>query len=174
MLEQWSYLSQIIGAIAVVASLIFVGVQLRQNTKAVRTATSQTHSAMYHAINTSVIEDSDFARIWRTGLLNPDALNPDERVRFIAFLSSIFRFYESSRVQFLRGQLDAEHWHTIERQASDYMTMPGVQSWWAYRRTWHSAPFQDWIEAMPKRAAATIYERPPVESPVTESATEAP
>jgi hypothetical protein len=39
-LEQYSYLAQIIGAVAVVASLIFVGVQVRQNTKAVLAQTS--------------------------------------------------------------------------------------------------------------------------------------
>ena len=73
-LEQWADLSQIVGGLAVVASLIFVGLQLRQNTDAIRASTSQAHSAMYHAINTSVIDSSDFARIWRAGLSDFESL----------------------------------------------------------------------------------------------------
>lgn len=67
-LEQYSDLSQIIGAVAVVASLIFVGVQLRQNTKAVRAQTSQAHAVGYQQIIAGISNSGEFASIWRRGL----------------------------------------------------------------------------------------------------------
>jgi hypothetical protein len=157
-LEQFSYLSQIIGAVAVVASLIFVGVQLRQNTKAILAQTSQAHAMGYQQIIAGISDNGEFARIWRIGLSDFRSLDADQAARFLAFTSTLFRFYESSQVQMLRGSLDAEHWHTIEQQVADLATQPGVQAWWTLRRHWHSARFRDWIDALPQRTPATIYE----------------
>jgi hypothetical protein len=159
-LEQWSYLAQIIGAIAVVASLVFVGVQLRQNTKAILTQTSQTHSALYHSIIAGLSENGEVARIWRVGLADMDSLAPDERVRFMAFVSTLFRYYEASHVQSLRGLLDAEHWRTIEQQVTDLAAQPGIQAWWQLRQHWHSDAFRLWFEARPLRDAGVLYDRP--------------
>jgi len=95
---------------AVIASLIFVGVQLRTATRAVRASTSQAHSALYHAIVVTIVDNGEFANIWRRALVDFDSCSLDERVRFVAQASALFRYYESSRVQWLRGQLDPEHW----------------------------------------------------------------
>jgi hypothetical protein len=40
-LQDWSNLAQVIGALAVVISLVYVGFQVKRNTGAVRSATSQ-------------------------------------------------------------------------------------------------------------------------------------
>ena len=156
-LEQLSFLSQIVSAFAVVASLVFVGIQLRYAIGAVRASTSQAHSANYYAINSSIIDDGELARIWRESLADFDSQGPDEKVRFVALASSIFRFYESSRAQWLRGQLDPEHWQMIERQATSFAAQPGIQSWWKLRRQWHSEEFRTWFEALPEADSGTMY-----------------
>lgn len=165
-LEQVLAASQVVGAIAVVASLVFVGFQLRQHTRAVRASTSQAHSAMYHDIVASVIESGEVASIWRRGLSEVASLNPDELVRFIAFASSFFRFYEASHVQWARGQLDNEHWHTIEQQARSLSGQPGIVAWWKLRRHWHSAAFQAWFDSLTPNPIAmyTIDKPAPSES----------
>lgn len=164
-LEQWSYVGSLIGAVAVVASLIFVGVQLRQQTAAVRASTSQAHAALYAEINSGIIDNADFARIWRLGLGGIEVLAPDDRVRFVAFASTVFRFFESSYVQHQRGQLDTEHWHIIEGQAMEYVQQPGIQGWWTLRRHWHSPRFRDWIEGLPKTERRDIYGQWPAKPP---------
>lgn len=77
-LEQLSFLAQIISAIAVIASLIFVGFQLRQATAAIRASSSQAHSGLYTDLVRSIIDNADFARIWSVGLSDPRALNDGE------------------------------------------------------------------------------------------------
>jgi hypothetical protein len=156
-LEQLSFLSQIISAVAVVGSLLFVGVQLRQATRAVRASSSQAHSTTYHAVISSLINDGEFARIWRVSLGNPEATNPDERVRFVAYASALFRYYESSRVQWLRGQLDEEHWQNVEQQVITLKSQPGIKWWWTIRGNWHSASFRTWFEALPTVDRVALY-----------------
>ena len=159
-LEQLSFLAQIISAVAVIGSLIFVGVQLRLATRAVRASSSQAHSTTYHAIIASLINDGDFARIWRISLADPEATNPDERVRFVAYSSALFRFYESSRVQWLRGQLDEEHWQNIEQQVIILRAQAGIKWWWKLRRHWHSPSFQHWFENLPDADPSSPYGLP--------------
>lgn len=156
-LEQASLLAQIVSALAVVASLIFVGIQLRQATRAVRASTSQAHSALYHAIVVTIVENGEFARIWREALADFDSCSPDDRVRFVAQMSALFRYYESSRVQWLHGQLDPEHWFTIERQVMSLIPQPGTQSWWALRRHWHSDEFQRWFDSLDPAPRGLLY-----------------
>jgi len=164
-LEQASFAAQIISAVVVVASLVFVGVQLHQNTKAVRASTSQAHSAMYHDIIGSLVDNGEFAQIWRKGLADLATLNADEHVRFIAFASTLFRFYESSQVQWLRGQLDREHWHTIVQQAATLSGQPGIQGWWMLRKSWHSTAFREWFEALKPAAPSALYARTATPAP---------
>lgn len=164
-LEQASFFAQIISAVAVVASLIFVGVQLGQANKVARAASSQAHSAMYHSLITSLINDDlGFATIWRKALVDLNSLTEDERVRFFAFASAFFRFFEAARVQWLRGQLNDEHWHTIEQQAISLSVQPGIRAFWEVRRHWHCADFRQWFESLPKMEARPLYHQLPVSS----------
>jgi hypothetical protein len=163
-LEQASFLAQIVSAIAVFASLVFVGIQLAHANKAARATSSQAHSAMYHQLITSLINDDlGFATIWRKALQDLQSLTEDEQVRFFAFASAMFRFFEASRVQWLRGQLDDEHWHTIEQQAITLATKPGMQSFWRIRSHWHCNSFREWFQGLPVEEGRPLYlsdERP--------------
>lgn len=156
-LEQAYFLAQIVAAVAVIASMIFVGIQVRTAVRAVRASTSQAHSALYHAIVVTLVENGEFAGIWRRALADFESCGPDDRVRFVAQASALFRYYESSRVQWLRGQLDPEHWFTIERQAMSLAAQPGIRSWWTLRRHWHSEDFQRWFEDLEPAPRGLLY-----------------
>jgi hypothetical protein len=131
---------------AVIASLVFVGFQLRSAAAAIRASSSQAHSSSYTQLVASIIDNADFAQIWATGINDPNALREEEWVRFVAYSSALFRLYESSRVQWLNGRLDEEHWHTIERQATDFGHLPGLQLAWKLRGHWYSTEFHEWFD----------------------------
>ena len=160
-LEQASLVAEIVSALAIIASLIFVGFQLRQATRAMRNSSSQAHSAIYSQVIAPIIDNGEFAAIWRRGLADPTTLSDDEWVRVVACASSQFRFFESSRVQWLTGQLDEEHWQNIEAQVRSFLSQPGIQAWWKVRRHWHSQAFRAWIESLPADDGALLYGHAP-------------
>ena len=103
---------------------------------------------MYHALSASVVENQQgFALIWQNGLTGTECLSKEERVRFFAFTSSLLRFFESARIQWLRHQLDREHWRAIEAQAHYLAAQPGVREFWKERQHWHCPQFQSWFNA---------------------------
>jgi hypothetical protein len=158
-LEQLSFLAQIISAIAVIASLVFVGFQVNKATAAIRASSSQAHSGLYTDLVKSVIDDADFARIWTLGINDPKALKEEEWVRFVAYASALFRLYESSRVQWLNRRLDDEHWGTIERQAAHLRPLAGMQQAWKLRGHWYSPEFQRWFEGLAIDETKDFYSR---------------
>jgi hypothetical protein len=159
-LEQASFLAQILSAVAVFPSLVFVGVQLRRSNRTARATSSQAHSAMYHSLISSLINnDGGFATVWRKALVDLDSLTEDEEVRFFAFASALFRFFEASHVQWRRGQLDDEHWRSIEQQALIAAAQPGLRGFWAIRRNWHCEAFQLWFESLPAVEAGQLYNK---------------
>lgn len=158
-------LGSFVSGIAVLASLIFVGFQMRQNTQAVKAAASQAHSANYHQLVSHIIEHADVARIWRRGLEQFDSLTDDERVRFLVFLSGAFRFFEATRLQWRHGQLDSEHWHNVESNVRDLAPHPGVKTYWTIRHHWHSIEFRGWFESLPQTVATSVLYGESTETP---------
>lgn len=158
-LDQAALLAQIVSAIAVIASLIFVGFQLRQATAAVRASSSQAHSELYTALVQPIISDGDFARIFSIGVDDPSRLDREEWVRFVAYSSALFRQWESSRVQWRNGRLDADHWHTIERQAMSMSALAGIQAAWKVRGHMFTQEFRQWFESLEAGEAPAFYGR---------------
>jgi hypothetical protein len=150
-LDQWSAIAQILGAVVGIPSLIFVGVQLHLATKAVRASSSQAHAAMYYSLTESIVDNSTgFACIWQEGLSGTGGLSDEERIRFFAFISSLIRFFESARIQWMRKQLYREHWRAIEQQALYLAAQPGVEEFWRERQHWHCMEFQRWFGSLMK------------------------
>src|SRR5215475_4797566 len=112
-LSDLASLSGIVSGVAVVVSLVFVGFQLRQNARAAFAQTSQSHAMNWIQLAVPIFESPDFARIWRLGLTGTHTLNADEHVRFMVAANALFRFFEASRVQWRRKQLDTAHWQNI-------------------------------------------------------------
>jgi hypothetical protein len=161
-LSDLAALGSFVSGLAVLASLIFVGFQLRQNTQAVRAGASQAHSYNWQQITMPIVESSDFARIWRLGLNDLECLTDDERVRFYGFAGATLRFFEGARVQWRHGLLDKEHWHNVEKTAIDFAATSGFRAYWAARHHWLSPEFQHWYESLSQRGAHNLYGRPAV------------
>lgn len=166
-LEELYYISQIVAVVAIFASLIFVGIQLRQNTRAVHVSTAQAHFTMWHSLVTPLTENADMAKIWWQGLSDFDGLIEQDRMRFIVYAGNVFRFYESSRIQWRRGQLDSELWHAVEVNIREFASQPGVQKFWNIRKNWHSIEFINWFESLQSQVPSALYgPREPVGSKI--------
>lgn len=166
-LSDLAAIGSFISGLAVLASLIFVGYQLRQNTQAIRAGASQAHSQNWQQITQPVIDNGEFARIWRLGLEDIDSLTDDERVRFFAAAGAILRFFEGARLQWRHGQLDKEHWHNVEKTAIDFGATAGFKAYWAVRRHWLSSEFQQWYESLAEERVYDLYRRAPAQTAPT-------
>ena len=103
-LEQYAYLSQIVGVIVVVATLLYLSVQVRQGTKALYATSRQ---ATMTAEIEFLMKSIDYPE--STAGLGEDSLTA-EQVRFAAWLVSYLRIREFAWFQYQHGILDDTTW----------------------------------------------------------------
>ncbi len=139
--------AQIVGVVLVLASLVFVGLQMRQNTKAVRASTSQAHAASYQDLVGRVYESAELTEIWTKGFTTPEALSDNERMRFLLIMAATFRFWDATFNQYRDGQLPEAHWKSMERMILDGGLTPGVKMFWELRKSTLSPEFRAWYDA---------------------------
>ncbi len=80
-LEDISLLSQIVGGFAVMASLVFVGLQIRDNSRAVRAATAQAVHDNYAGWYTALLGNESALATSAKGFVDLGALTPAEKCR---------------------------------------------------------------------------------------------
>lgn len=80
---------EVVGAIAVVATLIYLSVQTRQNTKAVQHATARGVTEDANAWRYRIIDNPEVSELLRGGLRDPDALSPNDKYRFRMLMDAL-------------------------------------------------------------------------------------
>ena len=132
-LNDLANLGQIIGALAVVISLIYVALQIRQNTNAVRSATAQTvheHFAKWYHL---VAADDELAQIAANGLRDYASLSEKERVRFIATFMAFLSYSQNAFLKWREGLLTSPLWMGWEHVMMNLVGAPGGKALWKER-----------------------------------------
>ena len=101
-LQDWGALGELVGGVAIIVSLIYVGLQIRQGTQASRAATLQSFSAQYADLIMQITRE-DFRDIFWRGVGGLENLQKSEIAAFMAFLASIMRTFESFFFQKKKG-----------------------------------------------------------------------
>lgn len=129
-LTQISQLAQAIGSAAVVASLIFVGIQLRQSTKTTRAASHHAITEALNRVNLVWARDKDLTRIFLAGCEDRQALTLEERWRFDAVLRAYLHVCETMYTQAALGAGDRDLVDAEEAGIKSVFRSAGVQAWW--------------------------------------------
>ena len=80
-LEQLSYLAQIAGTVGVVVSLIFVGLQVKQNTRALERNEHNSTMAQWTVVRMAIAKDRDIAELMTAGLNGARVLDAADQLR---------------------------------------------------------------------------------------------
>jgi hypothetical protein len=86
-IEQFGSIGEVIGALATVATLAYLAVQIRANTQLMRTQASHASQTLNSQIAMGLAHDQQLAGIFRRGLAGFDSLEPDEQIQFTFLLS---------------------------------------------------------------------------------------
>ena len=124
-------IGELLGAIAVVVSLIYVAGQIRQNTKTTSLSNHQNALSLFSAFTDWMVRDPELARLLRNGLHGFDSLSPDDRFRFSQMMMYLFLFYNYQRESQESGLLDEGLFSIWEAAVAGLLKMPGGAAWWA-------------------------------------------
>ena len=124
--EQWKVVIEAIGVLSIVASLVFVGMEIRQSSREAADASLTADAATIVELESFVADHSD---VWRRGCLG-ESLTDDEQVVFSRIHHSyVFSFYfrwlrATSGVQVSSAAL------AVDNTAMNIYRYPGFRQEW--------------------------------------------
>ena len=132
--------AEIIGATAVVLSLGYLAVQIKQQNQESRRATTLTLTEQWNDFMAPLVNLDDMNSIFVRGITG-ESLSEEDTCRFWSFMSRYFRIVESLYLHHLDGLLDPRIWTGLRRNLDDVLSNPGVQTYWERRSHWFSDEF---------------------------------
>jgi len=132
-LEAIYFLSQIIAAICIVASLIFAGLQFRVYAQQSRETRLSAYTSDIQQFRHAIVVDRDVARIYRDGLEDMEKLDALDKWRFGAMMQNLTGNYQLviEFGDFMTSSAGKEGFDWILKR-------PGYRQWWLRARQMYS------------------------------------
>ena len=128
-IEVLGHLGEFVGALGVVISLIYLAQQMRQNTTSVRAASFNSMVQNSIRLLEHAFRDSEFANFLHRAERDPDSLSPDERVRWDAYMTAVYRHFGNLVYQYRVGALDKQMWESYDRTLSMHLRVASWADW---------------------------------------------
>jgi len=146
-LQDLANYGEILGAGGVIASLVFVGYQIRANTKAARLRMHEQVTQTYMSFLGSILVDpGSFAAGFKSEDPNFADLNDGQKGFFFATMLGFFKHFEMMYVQFSQGVMDKRTWDAWSTHIRMQFHQPGVQIWWNLRKDTFIPEFREYLD----------------------------
>jgi len=134
-------ISEMIGAAAIVVSLVYVAIQIKQNSNLIERNNELSAAQAFHFTNTQysavfsqLSADADLARIYRRAI-EGEILDEDEAIRFVAFVNTFFSWLEDVHIQSKAALYDmSEEGGDVVKHTAPYFTKllksESARVWW--------------------------------------------
>jgi uncharacterized membrane protein len=156
-LEQMYFLVQIFAGIAVVGSLIYVGLQVKQNTQTLQIIAQRDSSTEYISYQRMLIQDEELLELVMRSETDPDSLNELEKRRAWGAVDIMIEMSASEFYRFRRGVLPAYAWESIERVLHDLMAMQVYQEYWDARKHSYPEEYQSFVNQVIKEGGSASW-----------------
>ena len=110
-LERIALIAEIAGAVAVVLSLIYVGLEIRANTTATKFSNYHSSLAVAHEWD-SWLQDPVFAENYNKALTNIDALSPSQQWQVKIYIGQGLNMWEYTYVGWSEGLIKSSVWNS--------------------------------------------------------------
>ncbi|HCP91371.1 MAG TPA: hypothetical protein DIT76_04890 [Spartobacteria bacterium] len=146
-LETINTLAQLIAAVGVIASLFYLGVQIRQSTRSMRAVVVDSLARSIADVIRPMAEDRELMRAFHVAVEDWHGATEDDRMRALPLFFSTFKLFENAWFQQRQGTLAAEQWQGWDAYIRMYYHRPGVKTWWQLRKAAFAPGFRDYVQS---------------------------
>lgn len=143
--EAISAVSQMIGSIAVVVSVLYLAFQLRSSTKVAKVAAQDAAASALRDVTKPFMENAELGRLWRAGLEDLSKLSGDDQARFFHATHQFLKALETIHFHYTYGLLDAQLWHGWRELLRHYVASPGIAHYLEIRGDVFSERFRTFL-----------------------------
>ena len=162
-LKQWASFAEIIGAFAVVISLVYVGIQVNDSAGAVRSASANDANVALQAFYLQVGADRETSSTMYRGLMSEQALTNEEEFQYLMMMHGAFLGFQNSFLLAEEGTIDEELLDSLNTTFANIRRLPGMKRYWKQRRSYLHPGFVEWVDRVSVQDTETtmdLYETP--------------
>ncbi|MBM4385684.1 MAG: hypothetical protein FJ091_20240 [Deltaproteobacteria bacterium] len=144
--ETLANIGQFVSAIAVLISLAYLAVQIRQNTQTVRANAYHGAATEWLSFTAQLSADAELAELYHAGRFAPSTLTPPQSRRFDLVLDTNLGLTENVFLQYRLGFLPQANQDRFAAILRAQFQTEGVRAYWQRRRAFYTADFVAYIE----------------------------
>ena len=149
-IQDWGAVGEIVGGVGVIASLLYLAVQIRQNSRMARNATTQHILGQSAQMNIQVAGDVSDA-LAKSGA--GSTLAPDEEFRVSSMFLAVFAAHWQVYYQHSKGMIEGEIVEAYERRTLFMLERPDIREWWRANAFRFSEDYQTYVDELLPRVA---------------------
>ena len=147
-IDKAASLAEIISAIALIISLLYVASEVKQNTKATKSTTYQAIHDAEDQYWSSLSGNKELSIIWNKGLKNGmSSLNTDEQTQFTISIRRLIYMFQNVHYQKRKDAVDDELWDAWVASLDEFLSEPGFQDVVQITKPHLSSYFNNLIES---------------------------
>lgn len=153
-IQDWGAIGEIVGALAVVASLIYLAVQIRQNTRQISLNLESSKLAAFEQNVESgnrarelLIANPAIADLFLKGLADYRSLPPTDKFRCNMLFRNLLSAIQGGYIRQLTIGGDPEHFDGIKKTLDTLLKNPGIHQWLADIEPDWRPEFADFVAA---------------------------
>ncbi len=153
-------IAEIIGAFAVVISLIYVGVQVNDSAGAVRSASANDANVAVQSWYQEIGSDQQTSELFYNALTSEEPLSNQEEFQFLMMFHGVFLALQNTYLLAEEGTIDVELREGLTSVILGVKDLPGTRRYWRQRRSYLHPKYADYIDEILTResdASMDIY-----------------
>jgi len=141
-------IGEVLGAIGVIASLIYLAIQVRASTRAAAVEAKLESTRMLHGFMDYLIETPELNDIYLRGIDDLNSLSKEDYYRFSNMAFKAFWFFSAAHFQLRMGTLDEGEFQEPLSVMRYWLHHPGCRAWWHKLGHQSASPkFREFVEA---------------------------
>lgn len=145
-LQDFALAAEIVGGIAVVISLIYVGLQVNDGTSAIRSAAASDATAAMQSWYLEMGSNRQSSDIWFNGVRSPEPLPDNDEFQFLMSMHAVILGMQNSYLLSKEGTLDAEFREAVTTALVAVKDLPGMDRYWRQRRGYFHNGFAEYVD----------------------------
>jgi len=144
-LEVVGVISEIIGALAVVISLIYLALQIRAQNKQARLSALHEMSKEFREA-TAVFASDSISDVFVRANNDYKSISEAESLQLFILVTNLFRAWENAFLENKDGNLDKNVWAALAKDYSQSMGNTSLKHIWSQRKQNYNKSFQKYVE----------------------------
>ena len=147
-LSEWANVAEIAGTIVVIASLVYIGLEVNQNTKALQIASYQSMNTYNLELDVAQASNEDLNRIITLAETSPSDVTAEEWARFTKMAYPRYGMWEYLYLSTQENAVDDDQWIAFEPfYLTEFACKRGYRRFWEEHHLGFSPAFIEYMQS---------------------------